>query len=516
MTKILIGTGLLALGVVTVMTFTEARGAHAADATIAGPPEPARQAATQPVEATRTVSEPTTSKPMVAEPLAVEPIRPYVLALTRDSATLCWVTAAELVGSVRLFSYSEETLHEETGAASHFHKVAITGLQPATTYRYEIGLNYRGTFTTASRSPAFEVAVFGHPGGTERPLEYPTEMLQGRLLAIQPELVLCTGDITFKATLRDFRKAFFERFGEFMSSRPIYVSPANHECRGGRENYELFRKLFPYDFGPKTGGSHWFDYKQARFFAFTYRHHTPAEFQKHLSWLTDALDNSNAEFNIVFLGGADRTYYDRDALFRTLSKHRVELVLGGDGGGTKQEKLHGLDFFFSGDGDMGAYPFYYLRFHAHHFDVQLHYSDTSRRSVNFRSFYSKKPRRVQQHLASKQQESEAWRLVYRGIDTPSTAVAGVHLTIDWDESEDVELQMLVGGKGRGLEKEQCHLVKANTKTEVLIDIPEANPVDTDGVPYEINRLILQLAPHRPRARHYALQDKISNVYLFTK
>jgi hypothetical protein len=446
----------------------------------------------------------------------VESIPPYVLELGGDHVTLCWLTEQELVGSVRLFSYSEETSHAEQGDPSHYHRVAIKGLKPATTYRYEIGLNYRGSFRTADSAASFEVAVFGHPGGTETPLEFPTELLAGRLLDIDPEIVLCTGDIAMHATPRSMRDTFFHRFGRFMKSKPIYVSPSNHEGRHNGQDYTEFRKLFPYNFDLPTGGSHWFDYKNARFYALTYKLKSSELFRQHVEWLCKAIDESDQEFNIVFLGGQDPTYYDKSFLFRSLSTRPVELVLGGDGGAVLLEKHHGLDFYFSGDGSMGPYPFFYLRFFEHHFNVQTQYAGP-RAAKNYRSFYSKQPKQIVTELASHQVESEPHILHFKNLSSPSKVVAGVKLDIDWRFDEDVELEVRWKAKGRGgFPKEQSHLVKAKTKSSILIHLPLVHPADTPGKPYELMELRITLAPHRAYFKKYPLQEVTSNASLFAR
>jgi len=447
----------------------------------------------------------------------VEPIRPYLLDLGRDHATICWLTDEEEIGRVRLFSYAEESVHEEQRPASRYHKVVMRGLEPGSTYRYEVGLNYRGSFTTADRSPSFEVAVFGHPGGTERPMEYPTELLPGHLVDLAPEIALCTGDITYHANLRNFRECFFQRFGEYMASRPIYVAPANHDGLWNGHDYAEFRRLFPHDFGPASGGSFWVDYKHARFFAFTYKLATKEAFREHLDWLTSALGASEQEFNIVFMGGQDTEYYDRDQFFKTIAEQRVDLVLGGDGGGVWQTQLHGVDFYFAGDGAMRAYPFYYLRFYDHHFNVQTRYSDASIPSANHRSFYSKKKRRVVQDLAGAKRQSEPHILHYAGFAQPSSAVGGVRLTVDWPHDFDTELQLQWKAKGRGgLVREQYHLIRAKARQELLIALPPVHPEQVVGEPYEIEELLIRLVPYRLKVEDYPLQDKVSDVHLFAR
>jgi len=446
----------------------------------------------------------------------LEPIPPYVLSLGRDHATLCWVTRDVCVGEVKLSGYADDAVYVEDRPASNYHRVKITGLQSATTYRYEVGRNYVGSFKTADGSPAFEVAVFGHPGGTERAFEYATETLAGRLVSLSPEIALCTGDITFRATIRNMRDCFLHRFASYLSSKPIYISPANHEGRNNGQDYTDFRTLFPYEFGPTKGGSYWFDYKQARFFALTYKLKSKALFREHVKWLAEAIDQSDQEFNIVFLGGQDESYYDKDFLFRTLSKRPVDLVLGGDGGGVMQEKLHGLDFYFSGDGGMSSYPFYYLRFFDHHFHVHGLFSDARSKHVNYRSFYSKKPRTVLEQLKPKQVASDPWALRYQGLDLDSMDVGGVQLDIDWPHDEEVELQLYWKASTRSRIKEQCHLIKPKSKSHVLIHIPPRHPVGTPGEVYKLVQVEIGLAEHRPYRKKYELKDLITNVSIFAR
>jgi hypothetical protein len=108
-------------------------------------------------------------------------------------------------------------------------------------------------------------------------------------------------------------------------------------------------------------------------------------------------------------------------------------------------------------------------------------------------------------------------LHFKNLSSPSKVVAGVKLDIDWRFDEDVELEVRWKAKGRGgFPKEQSHLVKAKTKSSILIHLPLVHPADTPGKPYELMELRITLAPHRAYFKKYPLQEVTSNASLFAR
>lgn len=447
-----------------------------------------------------------------------EPTPPYLLDLGADSATICWITTEPTIGELELLAYDEVRTVRADGEPTRFHRIHIDGLHHGTTYRYRVGHNHTGEFTTANDGPVFECAVFGHPGGTEDPREFPTELLPARLEDIAPDFALCTGDIVNHATLHEFQHEFFHRFGEFMRRRPIYVTAANHDGRWNGLDYETFRRVFPRDYGGDKGAYYTFDYKHARFFAFTYAMRDEADAAAQLAWLEAALDASDQEFNIVFLGGEDTAYYDKDGFFRTLSKHRVDLVLGGDGGGIKPDTIHGVPYYFAGDGGTTAYPFYYLRFYGYHFTVQSQFSGGSLtyKPSHFGAIYSRREHPIVADLNDKHLGSTDTVLRYGPIDLPSTSFDGLSLTVDWTYPVDADIQVKWTRMEHrtGTVRLQYHRLRANSKNVLRFDLPRLSPIARVEAPYRLGDLIVQLVPYKIDAAKYPLRDKVLDAHLF--
>ena len=112
--------------------------------------------------------------------VSAETIRPYILNLNRTAATICWVSNDEMRGKLTLYSISDQrTIVEDN--PSRFHKIDMNNLIPGTRYRYEAEGVYHGEFETASSNDSFQVAVFGHPAGTESQSQYPAELLAQKI-----------------------------------------------------------------------------------------------------------------------------------------------------------------------------------------------------------------------------------------------------------------------------------------------------------------------------------------------
>jgi len=66
--------------------------------------------------------------------VSAETIRPYILNLNRNSATICWVSNDEMRGKVTLYSIADQLRFTEK-KTSRFHKIDMNNLIPGMRYR---------------------------------------------------------------------------------------------------------------------------------------------------------------------------------------------------------------------------------------------------------------------------------------------------------------------------------------------------------------------------------------------
>ena len=278
-------------------------------------------------------------------------IAPSILHVDEARVILTWVTSGASIGRARISGGANPIIAEEAAATRH-HRLELQGLAPGRRYTYEIDGRFTGSFETPSPDRPFRFVVFGHPGGTAPPGEYPTAALASRLLDVRPDFGLCTGDLCYFSNEASFENRYFDIFEPFLVSRPIYVAPGNHEAGFPTSEgigYEVFRSLFPYDFPMDGAGYHSFVRGNIEFFAFAYGPQTKDGFTAQIEWLRSGLAASEAEFRIVYLGGAQNPMgFDREVFFRTVREGGADLVFGGDGDGNHVSRVDGVDFFFAG------------------------------------------------------------------------------------------------------------------------------------------------------------------------
>ena len=456
--------------------------------------------------------------------VSAETIRPYILNLNRNSATICWVSNDEMCGKVTLYSIADQLRFTEK-RTSRFHKIDMNNLVPGTWYRYEVEGVYHGGFTTASSDDAFQVAVFGHTGGTESENQYPTELLAHKICNINPDFALCGGDITYYATVPEFAISYFHRFGNFLASKPIYVAPGNHDCGWPMlygPNYITFRKLFPYNYASENGAYYSFVYKNTKFIALSYVMPKREDFQKQIKWLLKELDSSDSEFNIVFLGGAQEGYYDKKLLFKSMVGHRVDLVFGDDGANVFQNNIDGIKFFFAGTSFSKPQQFYYLEFGKYLFRVRL-FDAVGMRKKGFWTFYSRRDKKIVRILRDgvllPEEKSSKFVVHFRSISLSSEQFDGLSLIIDWNADSDARLwiRWAPASKkkllGERYFREQVLSVKANKINKYLIPLPSVDPLSQNV--YNLNEIYLtiksrkgiKVSPEQVHVEAYLFKDK---------
>ena len=210
---------------------------------------------------------------------------PYVQNLTPSSLTLVWTTVEDGASEVH---YGTSDLSLTAPASSTYvttpapapynyyyvHQANLSDLTPDTRYQYQVftngaNLTPGGTATLRSGKPAdvthFRLAVLGDSGdGSQNQKDVAT-----RLLQLQPDLVVHTGDLVYsQATYDGFEKKFFQVYKDLLTSTWLAPSMGNHDV--SYQNGQSFVDVFV---NPPNNGSnpaerelyYSFDYGNAHF-----------------------------------------------------------------------------------------------------------------------------------------------------------------------------------------------------------------------------------------------------------
>jgi acid phosphatase type 7 len=160
---------------------------------------------------------------------------PYVQGVTASSAVLCWVSEHPGSGVVEYGKTLELGRKEAEARIGRRHAVALTGLDPGSTYRYRvkgIGGSSMGGFRTAlaDEYSRFGFAVVGDSGSGGKG-QLAVAALLGRL---EPDLVLHTGDVVYPTGQeRHYDRRFFAPYRNLIKTVPLFPVLGNHDVRKG-------------------------------------------------------------------------------------------------------------------------------------------------------------------------------------------------------------------------------------------------------------------------------------------
>jgi hypothetical protein len=209
---------------------------------------------------------------------------PYLQNLTASSATIVWTTAEDGasevdygVGDYSLTAPATSTPTTTPAPAPYnqyyVHQATLTGLDPALTYQYKIfsngaDLTPGGTATVRAVKPPgapFRFVAFGDSGdGSQNQRDVAT-----RLLQIQPDLVVHTGDVIYsEATYDGLEKRYFQVYKDLIKNTWLAPSAGNHDM-----SYNNGKSIADVFVNPTNGSSdpvnselyYSFDYGNAHF-----------------------------------------------------------------------------------------------------------------------------------------------------------------------------------------------------------------------------------------------------------
>lgn len=162
---------------------------------------------------------------------------PYLQLGDADGETamvVAWFTDIESSSVVEVVGDDGATLRFGEEAPATHHIVRMSGLRPATGYRYRIFSGGRmlydeGAFRTFAGSDALiRFVVFGDSGTGKSD----QEDLAGTIAELEPQLLVHTGDLVYPdGEEEDYDEKFFQPFAGLLSRAPFVAAIGNHDAR---------------------------------------------------------------------------------------------------------------------------------------------------------------------------------------------------------------------------------------------------------------------------------------------
>jgi 3',5'-cyclic AMP phosphodiesterase CpdA len=249
------------------------------------------------------------------------------------------------------------------------HAVALTGLDPGSTYHYRVRgvgeASTSGSFRTApeGEDSRFGFAVVGDSGsGGKGQLEV------ARLLErLGPDLILHTGDVVYPTgEERHYDRRFFAPYRRLIRTVPVFPVLGNHDVSKGQAAAFLENFHPPLDSPRSTKRYYSFDWGNAHFVALDselYYGDKGSGPEQQKNFLEQDLAATRKRWRVVFLHrspygssrhGGDRKV--REALEPLFAKLGVDLVFGGhDHVYERTMPIRGVTYVVSGGGGRRLY-----------------------------------------------------------------------------------------------------------------------------------------------------------------
>ncbi len=193
---------------------------------------------------------------------------PWIMHTTADSVSLAWETAE---ASDSRIEYGADASYGQsaTGEPGTLHRVALSGLEPATLYHYRACSAETCTADlTLATAPlpdqAYRFVVYGD--SRSDPPQH--QAVVDSIIESAPSLVLHTGDIVETGARGEYRTMHFDPVRRLGQHVPVYVAIGNHEWKELEGDVQSFRDylVYPKDAPiPRPGLSYSFRYGDAFF-----------------------------------------------------------------------------------------------------------------------------------------------------------------------------------------------------------------------------------------------------------
>jgi calcineurin-like phosphoesterase family protein len=290
--------------------------------------------------------------------------KPYIQNVTTSSAAVLFTTR-EVAASPQLRLSRPRQLGavevpaeaDPSDATGHQRRALLTGLEPATTYCYEIAgwtapVGFR-TAPAAGTGARVRFLVFGDSGGAYR------DIVRREMDSVPFDLMLHAGDIAYeRGSLAEFEATFFATYAGLIARFPIFPASGNHEY--GTEAAAPYRQVFALpENGAPSGVERWFsfDWGDIHFVALD----TEQVGVEQSSWLERDLASTARAWKVVYMhkppysSGTHGSSLDvRDAFSPSFERYGVQLVVSGhDHDYERMKPIAGVTYVVSGGGGVG-------------------------------------------------------------------------------------------------------------------------------------------------------------------
>ncbi len=244
---------------------------------------------------------------------------PYVQNLTTTSVTIVWTTVENATSEVdyglndySLTASATSTFFTTPAAAPYnqyyVHQATISGLTADTVYQYKIftnGADLTPSGTTAFRTAkpvttsSFRFAVLGDTGdGSQNQKDVAT-----RLLQVQPDLVVHTGDMIYSEASYDlFETRYFQIYKSLLKNVWLAPTMGNHDVQynNGKSFTDVFVNPPNATYAPEKELYYSFDYGNAHYVVLDNYFSMSTVGSQQYNWLKNDLASSNQFWKFVF------------------------------------------------------------------------------------------------------------------------------------------------------------------------------------------------------------------------
>lgn len=285
---------------------------------------------------------------------------PYIQNLTSVSVTIIWETLNDSEGTVEYWEKPENGAFSTAfSSRNKFHQVNISGLKPATAYKYRITIDGEKTGGVFRTAPAtFEPFTFIAYGDSRSGHDVHKKLI-GLMEQYNPALILNSGDLISDGREQTDWDVFWGIVEPVARNVPYYPCLGNHE-----ENADLYYKYFSLPDSGEGEANYSFNYAGAFFLVLDTNDVFGLVAQKK-KWIKEQLERGQA-YDFIFVMFHQPMYSSskrpaNTSMQKTLGpifeKAGVSAVINGHDHFYERSAVNGIQYIVAGGGGAPLYDF---------------------------------------------------------------------------------------------------------------------------------------------------------------